>query len=130
MLLLTINNSASVDERNISTSPPLRPLTSRLPCALCVSVRGVSSLTRTARCGALSSRSSAPSASRCGTPTTTASSSRLEMDGTPSSWRRSGPCETTPSPLRKGCLTWRYGGGNGGKVAHCRALASILDLLR
>lgn len=80
-----------------------------LHVALCsLSVRGVSSLTWTAPCGTLNNRSSALSMSRCGTFTTTASSSRLEKDGTPSSWRRSRPCATTRSPLRRGCLTWRY----------------------
>lgn len=100
----------------------MRPLTSRPPCALCVSARGVSSLTWTAQCGSLSSRSSAPSASPCGTPTTTASSSRLETDGMPSSWKRSALCETTHSPLRKGCLTWRYGGRNDVSLTQCPSM--------
>lgn len=82
-----------------------RPLTPPLSCPL--SDRDVSSLIRTAQCGTLSSRSSAPSVSPYGTSTTMASSSQLERDGTPSSWRRRDPWETTHSPSRKGCRTWR-----------------------
>lgn len=81
-----------------------------VPVLCCLYVRGVSSLTRTARCGMQSSRSSAPSASHCGMSTTMASSSQLEMVETPSSWRRSEPCVTIPRALRKECHTWRYDG--------------------
>lgn len=97
--------------RSSHSSYDLTPgvLTSDLRAALCsMSVRGVSSLTWTALCGTLNNRSSALSTSHCGTFTTMASSSRLEKDGTPSSWRRSRPCGTTRSLLRRGCRTWRY----------------------
>lgn len=106
-LLKSFNKEGLARHRNLSKS-----IWSSCCCACSLCVRGVSSLTWTARRGAPSSRSSAPSQSRCGTSTTTASFSRLGRDGTPSSWRRNGPWEITCSPSRKGCLIWRYGGGS------------------
>ncbi len=61
--------------------------------------------------GVRSSRLFVLSASRCGMFTITASSSQLETDEMPSSWRRSACFESSPSPWRRECPTWRCCGG-------------------